>query len=401
METLQPSSPVTVLMFPRSFNRCALAGLNLPVDHGTVFKDVQDRAASPGTLTVFLASCRSRSPSLSVRPPIRLLQPTPAPSKPAPQLLRQPLADLPPPPTPPHPRHRPHHPVPRLRRHPATTTPSARNPPSFPPTPPPPTASSSSPKSFLHGRILRPLPPGGLSPVAPVRSLQQLPRALVPEERQHAHRREGRPVLAPLRRLPQPRRPLLRRSVAGHAQEAPLRAGRRHLLHLPRHPVATDTTGTGSYVMGVPAVLVDEKGAPVTGPVSDSEILAHLDRHSTGRDAPAPTRPPSSAPPATKPPSPARSTTTNGSAPSSVYDEWQGASFTKQSPLPFYRKDSVSTCQTCHMVREPLPATRPTPAPKTIKLVSPSLARRQHSHPGVLQVRRAGSKGRDLPQKRL
>ncbi len=39
-----------------------------------------------------------------------------------------------------------------------------------------------------------------------------------------------------------------------------------------------------------------------------------------------------------------------------VYDEWQGASFTKQSPLPFYRKDTVSTCQTCHMPREPLPA---------------------------------------------
>ncbi len=43
---------------------------------------------------------------------------------------------------------------------------------------------------------------------------------------------------------------------------------------------STDATGTGSYVMGIPAVLVDEKGAPVTRPVSDSEILAHLDRHS-------------------------------------------------------------------------------------------------------------------------
>src|ERR1700760_2135534 len=40
-----------------------------------------------------------------------------------------------------------------------------------------------------------------------------------------------------------------------------------------------DTRGTGSYVMGVPAVLVDENGAPITRPVSDGEILAHLDRH--------------------------------------------------------------------------------------------------------------------------
>jgi hypothetical protein len=52
------------------------------------------------------------------------------------------------------------------------------------------------------------------------------------------------------------------------------------------------------------------------------------------------------------------------------YDEWQAASFTKQSPLPFYRKDVVSTCQTCHMVREPLPATSSDYGAKEGKLVS-------------------------------
>ncbi len=40
-----------------------------------------------------------------------------------------------------------------------------------------------------------------------------------------------------------------------------------------------DTRGTGSYVMGVPAVLVDADGKPIYGEVSDKEILAHLDRH--------------------------------------------------------------------------------------------------------------------------
>ena len=35
-----------------------------------------------------------------------------------------------------------------------------------------------------------------------------------------------------------------------------------------------------------------------------------------------------------------------------LYDEWQLSSFAKQSPLPFYVKDKVSTCQTCHMARE-------------------------------------------------
>ena len=37
---------------------------------------------------------------------------------------------------------------------------------------------------------------------------------------------------------------------------------------------------TGSYVLGVPAVLVDENGVGIARPVSDGEILAHLDRHS-------------------------------------------------------------------------------------------------------------------------
>jgi Flp pilus assembly protein TadD len=33
----------------------------------------------------------------------------------------------------------------------------------------------------------------------------------------------------------------------------------------------------------------------------------------------------------------------------SVYDEWQQSSWSRENPLPFYRKDTVSTCQTCHM----------------------------------------------------
>jgi len=41
-----------------------------------------------------------------------------------------------------------------------------------------------------------------------------------------------------------------------------------------------DTRGTGSYVLGQPAVMVDEAGKPIYGEVPDKEILAHLDRHS-------------------------------------------------------------------------------------------------------------------------
>jgi tetratricopeptide (TPR) repeat protein len=133
--------------------------------------------------------------------------------------------------------------------------------------------------------------------------------------------------------------------------------------------VSTNTTGTGSYVMATPAVLVDERGAPITGPVSDGEILAHLDRHSKAvmRDIYHTSEFCSACHKAAIPRSLDEYKWLRAFT---VYDEWQGASFTKQSPLPFYRKDSVSTCQTCHMQREPLPEAAVDPGAKDGKLVS-------------------------------
>jgi len=139
--------------------------------------------------------------------------------------------------------------------------------------------------------------------------------------------------------------------------------------------VSTDPTGTGSYVMGVPAVLVDEAGAPITGPVSDADILAHLDRHSKAVMRPL-YKTAEFCAACHKAAIPATLDNYKWLRAISLYDEWQAASFTKQSPLPFYRKDSVSTCQTCHMVREPLPAgaidpgAKPDPVTKEAKLVS-------------------------------
>jgi tetratricopeptide (TPR) repeat protein len=119
-----------------------------------------------------------------------------------------------------------------------------------------------------------------------------------------------------------------------------------------------DTRGTGSYVMGVPAVLVDEDGKPITRAVSDAEILAHLDRHSKAvmKDFYRTSEFCSSCHKAALP------RTLNDykwQRAISLYDEWQASSFAKQSPLPFYVKDSVSTCQTCHMQREALEAPDP------------------------------------------
>ena len=133
--------------------------------------------------------------------------------------------------------------------------------------------------------------------------------------------------------------------------------------------VSTDATGTGSYVIGVPAVLVDEAGAPIARSVSDSEILAHLDRHSKAVMRPLYQTAEFCAA-CHKAATPRSLDDYKWLRAISLYDEWQGASFTKQSPLPFYRKDVVSTCQTCHMFREPLPAGAVEPGAKDDKFVS-------------------------------
>jgi tetratricopeptide (TPR) repeat protein len=132
---------------------------------------------------------------------------------------------------------------------------------------------------------------------------------------------------------------------------------------------SVNTTGTGSYVMGAPAVLVDESGAPVTRPVSDSEILAHLDRHSKAVMRPLYQSAEFCAG-CHKAAIPRSLDDYKWLRAFTVYDEWQGASFSKQSPLPFYRKDTVSTCQTCHMLREPLAESATEPGAKDGKFVS-------------------------------
>ena len=133
--------------------------------------------------------------------------------------------------------------------------------------------------------------------------------------------------------------------------------------------VSTDTTGTGSYVMGLPAVLVDENGAPITRPVSDAEILAHLDRHSAAVMRPL-YRTSEFCAACHKAAIPRELDDYKWLRAISLYDEWQGASFAKESPLPFYRKPFVSTCQTCHMKSDPLPAGAEDAGAKDGKLAS-------------------------------
>jgi len=131
---------------------------------------------------------------------------------------------------------------------------------------------------------------------------------------------------------------------------------------------SVNTRGTGSFVLAEPAVMVDEKGQPIHGPVSDDEILAHLDRHSAAVMKPF-YKTPEFCSSCHKAALPKTLNDYKWQRAISLYDEWQLSSFSRQSPLPFYKKDVVSTCQTCHMQREAL-VSLPDPGAKDGKLAS-------------------------------
>jgi tetratricopeptide (TPR) repeat protein len=109
-----------------------------------------------------------------------------------------------------------------------------------------------------------------------------------------------------------------------------------------------NTAGTGSYVMGAPATMMTEEGVPIPGEASFDDILAHPKLHSQAvmKDF---YRTPEFCAACHKAALPKMLNDYKWQRAFSVYDEWQQSSWSQQSPLPFYKKDSVSTCQTCHM----------------------------------------------------
>ncbi len=111
--------------------------------------------------------------------------------------------------------------------------------------------------------------------------------------------------------------------------------------------------GTGGYVLAQPAVLLDAGGKPIAGPVPDAEILAHLDRHDAAVMKPF-YNTPQFCEACHKAALPRMLNLYKWQRAFTVYDEWQSSSFSQQSPLPFYTKPVVSTCQTCHMPEEAL-----------------------------------------------
>ncbi len=114
---------------------------------------------------------------------------------------------------------------------------------------------------------------------------------------------------------------------------------------------AQSKLGNGSYVMGVPAVIVDADGNRVPGMVPDAEILAHLDRHEKAvmQDFYRTSVFCSACHKANLPP---QLNHYKWIRAFSAYDEWQDSKFSQQNPLTFYSAD-YKTCQDCHMKRVP------------------------------------------------
>jgi Tfp pilus assembly protein PilF len=110
------------------------------------------------------------------------------------------------------------------------------------------------------------------------------------------------------------------------------------------------TSGNGGYVMGVPAVMVDENGKRIPGQVPFGDIIEHPERHSKAVMQSF-YRTPEFCAACHKANLPNPLNDYKFIRAFTVYDEWQNSKFSKRNPLTFYTAD-FTTCQNCHMRRE-------------------------------------------------
>jgi tetratricopeptide (TPR) repeat protein len=111
------------------------------------------------------------------------------------------------------------------------------------------------------------------------------------------------------------------------------------------------TSGNGGYVMGVPAVMVDENGKRIPGEVPFDEIYEHPERHSKAVMQSF-YRTPEFCAACHKANLPNPLNEYKFIRAFTVYDEWQNSKFSHRNPLTFYTADFV-ICQNCHMPRAP------------------------------------------------
>ena len=109
------------------------------------------------------------------------------------------------------------------------------------------------------------------------------------------------------------------------------------------------TNGNASVVMGVPSVIVDEKGNRIPGQVPFDMILRHPERHSAAVMHDFLHKPEFCAA-CHKANLPAALNDYKFIRAFTAYDEWQQSKFSQRNPLTFYTAD-FTTCQNCHMKR--------------------------------------------------
>jgi Tfp pilus assembly protein PilF len=110
------------------------------------------------------------------------------------------------------------------------------------------------------------------------------------------------------------------------------------------------TLGNGSFVMGVPAVMVDENGTRIPGEVPYEQIMAHPERHAVAVMKNF-YRTPEFCASCHKANLPNPLNGYKWIRAFTVYDEWDNSRFSTRNPLTFYKTSRV-TCQSCHMMRE-------------------------------------------------
>ena len=112
------------------------------------------------------------------------------------------------------------------------------------------------------------------------------------------------------------------------------------------------TNGNGGFVMGVPAVMVDEDGNRIPGEAPDEEIRKHPDLHSRAVMQGF-YRSPEFCAACHKANLPNPLNDYKFIRAFTVFDEWQNSKFSTRNPLTFYTT-AFTTCQDCHMPRAAL-----------------------------------------------
>jgi Flp pilus assembly protein TadD len=112
---------------------------------------------------------------------------------------------------------------------------------------------------------------------------------------------------------------------------------------------AQPTLGNGSYLMGVPSVMLDEAGKRIPGEVPYEQIMANPQRHAKAvmQDL---YRTPELCSACHKANLPNTLNDYKWIRAFNTFDEWQNSKFSKRNPLTFYSAD-LRTCQGCHMLR--------------------------------------------------